>query len=93
MVHCILKTALFESPAEPGKLKLTLTLESNSKPSDVHERLSIDLMAPEVDLRRHQQSVVTLLDLLAPVTHVPRKEGAISQSPLYPYSSGQLFLR
>lgn len=115
MVHCILKTALFESPAEQvnlnselvhdswalvieasyfceyksHKLKLNLTLGSNTKPLDVHERLSIDLMAPEVGLRWHEQPVVALLDLLAPVIHMPRKEGAISQSPLYPYSSGQ----
>lgn len=79
MAYCILKTVLFESPAEQVNLsselvhdsqiliieasyfykykshcQVNLTLGSNSKLSDVHERLSIDLMAPEVDLRQHQ---------------------------------------
>lgn len=49
-------------------------------------------MAPEAALGRHQQSVVAPVDLLAPVTHAPRGESAISPSPLSPLPGQQLFL-
>lgn len=52
----------------PGKLKLRLTLGSDSKPSDVHERLPMDLLAPEAALRAHQSSLLAPVDLLAPMT-------------------------
>lgn len=52
----------------PGKLKLRLTLGSDSKPSDVHERLPMDLLAPEAALRAHQSSLLAPVDLLAPVS-------------------------